>query len=484
MNSRRISKTKSIETDIVVIGGGGCGMAAAVAAAEKGAKVILLEKKGAPGGNSVYAHGIFAAESPAQRRLSIDISKDEMFTIYMEHAHWKVNPRIFRALVDKSGDTIRWLEDKGLEFDNIPPMYVGYHLRTWHGISNKIAGIEILKTLRKKGEELGVEFYFNCDAKKILTDEKGNVSGLMAETKGQELRINAKTVIIATGGYGGNKELLKKYRPSYTEDIIYLGLPHIVGDGLQMAIEIGAATEGLGFLHLYAYWFPGAGNVNGIAQEPYTLGVNKSGERFADEALTLRPSECGNAVDRQPDKCVYALFDEKLKNRLMEEGFLRGGLGWMSGVKVPNLNNELKAEADKGGVKIADSWDDIAGWIGADPEVLKSTVEEYNLFCDRGHDALFAKDRRYLQALRTPPFYAVKCYLCFLTTTGGIKINHHMEVLNEQGKQIPGLYAGGDATGGWESDTYCLIASGHEFGFAVNSGRIAGENATKEALGE
>ena len=93
MNSNQSSKTRVLESDIVIMGGGGCGMAAAVAAAEKGAKVILLEKKSAPGGNSVYAHGIFGAESPAQRRLNIDVPKDEIFKIYMEHSHWKVNPR-------------------------------------------------------------------------------------------------------------------------------------------------------------------------------------------------------------------------------------------------------------------------------------------------------------------------------------------------------------------------------------------------------
>jgi fumarate reductase flavoprotein subunit len=486
VNYSQISKAENLEADVVVMGGGGCGMAAAVAAAEKGAKVILMEKKGAPGGNSAFAVGLFAAESQAQRRLSIDVTKDEMFKIAMDYAHWKVNPRIFRAFIDKSGDTIRWLEEKGLKFDNIPPLYPGHNIRTWHSLAQKDAGPVILKALRKNCEDLGVRLLFHCTAKKILTGNKGEVIGVLAAMKGKELKINAKTVIIGTGGYGGSQELLKKYRPSYSENMVYIGFPHVTGDGLLMAIEAGAATEGLGTLILHTHFYEDSKHVNGIAQEPATLWVNKNGERFADETITFHPTECGNIIDRQPDKCVYSLFDDKVTHKVMEEGLHKGDLEpipGLAGTKPANLDKELRAEAEKGNVRISNSWDDIAAWMGVAPKVLKATVEEYNSFCEQGHDEIFDKNRRYLQALRTPPYYAVRCYLCFLTTIGGIKINPHMEVLNNQDKPIPGLYAGGDTTGGWESDTYCIHLSGSAFGFAVNSGRIAGENAAEYVLG-
>jgi len=175
MDSSQTPKAENFDTDIVVIGGGGCGMTAATAAAEKGAKVTLLEKQGAPSGNTVFVVGIFAAESPAQRRLSIDAPKDELFKIAMDYAHWDVNPRILRAFVDKSGDTIKWLEEKGIEFNNIPPLYPGHNIRTWHSFLDKNAGPVILKVLRKKCEEMGVRLFFHCAAKKILTSEKGNV---------------------------------------------------------------------------------------------------------------------------------------------------------------------------------------------------------------------------------------------------------------------------------------------------------------------
>lgn len=219
--------------------------------------------------------------------------------------------------------------------------------------------------------------------------------------------------------------------------------------------------------------------------------MNKKGERFANETISFHPPECANIVDRQPDKCLFALFDEEMKNRIMKEGLLRGGLigayekaGIRAGAKLDNLGRELQLEANKGGVKIADSWDEIADWIGAAPEVLKLTIGEYNSLCDRGYDEVFNKDRRFLQALRTSPYYAIRCTLGCLDTIGGIKINHKMEVLNNQDKVIPGLYAGGDVSGGWESDTYCMTLPGSAFGFAINSGRIAGEYAAKYVSGD
>ncbi len=128
-------------------------------------------------------------------------------------------------------------------------------------------------------------------------------------------------------------------------------------------------------------------------------------------------------------------------------------------------------------VRIAGSWDEIAAWIGAEPDELERTVEEYNSACDRGHDAFLNKDRRFLLPLRTPPFYAIRCKADYLDTIGGLKIDERMRVLDTAGRPIPGLYAAGIDTGGWMGDTYCVNLPGTTFAFAINSGRIAGENA-------
>jgi fumarate reductase flavoprotein subunit len=478
MDSDRDASAENIQTDIVCIGAGGTGLAAAVASAEKGARVVVLEKANAPGGNSARAVGFFAAESPAQKRMRIDAPKDVLFKIAMEHAHWRINAKIIRAFIDKSGDTVRWLEEKGLEIDRVPTFYPNQVIRTEHDAKN--GGSDVVKVLLKSCEELGIRVLRQTAVKKIIMNATGEVAGVLAETKEGELQIKAKTVIIATGGYAANKELLKKYSPWWTEDIRYRGAPH-TGDGLLMAMEIGAGTEGLGQLRMLGPMFDGSHRHVGIVyNQPHTIWVNKKGERYIDETMAFNHFESVNAVLQQPDKVSYTLFDEEIKRNVIETGPIRvaqEGFYGRTGLDLANFSQELQQEVNEGTAYVSDSWDDIAGWIGADPEVLKATITEYNSGCDRGYDGLMAKDRRYLVPLRTPPFCAMKGHPTITTTQGGIKINHRMEVLNQQDNPIPGLYAGGDATGGWESDTYNVHLSGSGLGFALNSGRIAGENA-------
>ena len=132
---------------------------------------------------------------------------------------------------------------------------------------------------------------------------------------------------------------------------------------------------------------------------------------------------------------------------------------------------------------ISNSWAEIAKWMGVTPEVLQATLDEYNSFCEKGHDALFVKDPRFLVPVSTPPFYVLRCYSHFPDTLGGIKINHHLQVVDKKDKPIPGLFAAGVCVGGWQSDTYCFILTGSMFGFALHSGRIAGVSAAKYASG-
>ena len=146
---------------------------------------------------------------------------------------------------------------------------------------------------------------------------------------------------------------------------------------------------------------------------------------------------------------------------------------------MPGLAAALQEQADKGLMKIANSWDDIAHHFSIDSETLKNTIEEYNTDCDRGRDPIFVKDPQWMWPLRTPPYYAIGDDKSgFLDTLGGIKINEHMQVLNKQENPIPGLYAAGVCAGGWQAEDYCgYYMSGAAQGFAFNSGRIAGENA-------
>jgi fumarate reductase flavoprotein subunit len=480
MNPDSNSKNENLETEIVIIGGGGAGLAAAVAATEMGAKVTVLERRRSFGGNAARAGGIFAAESHLQRRMRIDVRRDACFKEAMSYAHNKINPRIIRAFLNKSGDTIKWLEDMGLKIDDLPPYYPGQTMITWH--CPKAGGRAIINVLVKRCKALGIQLISQVRATKLLLNEKGNVNGVLAIRKRKQLRVMAKSVIIASGGFAGNKQLLKKFSQSYMENIYRIGLPHM-GDGILMAMEIGADTDGLGTLHMTGPGFPGSRILSGVTLEPNTVWVNKKGERFNDEGTGIKSFEAVNAQMRQPDMLSFTLFDSGIKQFLIDHGFTKGmgSLYRARKVKTSRWVKELQLEAEKGTVKISDSWDEIARWMGVDPKVLKATIEEYNVVCDNGYDPIFGKDRVYLKPLRTPPYYALRSAPGMLTTIGGLKINERMEVIDKHDNPIPGLFSGGNDTGGWVPDTYNIKLSGSTFGFAINSGRIAGENAAKYA---
>ena len=486
-----IKKEKKLDADIVIIGSGGAGLAAAVAAAERGASVIVLEKRSGLGGNSARAFGIFAAESPVQKRAHIDCSRDRCFKIAMDWAHWKINAAIIRAFIDKSGDTIRWLEEKGLEFAcnfHNPDQEPVFHLI-------KGRGAALIKVLTQKCRDMGVQLLTRSPAKKILTGSEGDIIGVLAESDGGEFTIASRSVIISSGGYGGNKVLLRKYCPDYRDDMERIGFPH-TGDGLTMAIQAGAATEGLGILLLgmpsalhppdlkvKPGTKPGISQIGliSIAADPRTLWVNKTGQRFVDENLNNIHFLNSNAIIRQPDNLCYTLWDSKITQTIAKKGPSQSmGLPKEEeGDMLPGLEKDLRTQADKKDfVKIFNSRDEISAWMGADPKVLKASIDKYNAACDQGYDPIFSKDREYLMPLRTPPYYGIRWHASFINTIGGININEHTEVLDKNGDPIPGLYAAGVDTGGWESATYCMRLPGHAFGFSVYSGRIAGENAS------
>jgi succinate dehydrogenase/fumarate reductase flavoprotein subunit len=148
-----------------------------------------------------------------------------------------------------------------------------------YGISPRGGGAEVIEVLTKSCRELGVRLLTQTSAKKILTDSSGRVNGVLAVSNNKEVKLSSKSLIIATGGYGGNKELLKKYSPDYTDKIRSMGIPNM-GDGIQMATEVGAAKEGLGMLQLQGPVFEGARNARSICMEPDAVWVNKRGRFY------------------------------------------------------------------------------------------------------------------------------------------------------------------------------------------------------------
>jgi fumarate reductase flavoprotein subunit len=455
---------EKIQAQLTILGGGGAGLCASAAALEAGlSSVVVLEKRSALGGNTALATGFFACESPVQARLRIVADKDEMFKRAVRYAHWsRIDPRIIRAYINKTGDTIRWLEEKGIEFD-IVPFTVNQHPRIWH--CPKGRGARLINVLANDCRTSGATILSNCRAIKIMQDETGRVTGVSAQKGGAAFDIRTQSVLIATGGFGGNKDYLHQRCPLYFTDMPLRGIPHD-GDGLAMAEDIGAATGNFVTLlkegpRMDLNIWP----LNNLERSAESVWVNRDGRRFIDECAGDAPFESINAILTQPGKACFTLVD----HRIMQQH-----------VRIkPESAKALEKQIKKGRVKKSDRWEEIAGWIGADPEMLIHTVEEYNRFCAQGYDELFAKDRRYLLPLEETPFYAVRNMPTFLDTLGGIVINEKMEVIDQNRTPIPGLYAAGVTASGWVGENYCGDLSGFAFGFALNSGRIAGENAAQ-----
>ena len=481
------SAANTTNTDIVVVGSGSTGMVAALTAAEGGAKVILLEKMRSMGGVSNFAEGMFAAESDMQRQQYVSYTRDDAFKTIMEYSHWRANPRLVRAFVNESASTIAWLQEQGVEFVEVTTNMPGGPL-VWHILKGpeRERGSFMIKTLASRAKEKGVDFWLATPAKKLIK-EGNKVTGIIVEKDGEELQINAKAIIIATGGYANNKEWIKKYTGfDLGVNLTTIGNVDKMGDGIRMAWEIGAAEEGMGVLQLLkggpvmGAGLSFIGPLESASNQP-GLWVNQDGERYCDESIQGNFAFDGNALARQKGRSVFAIFDESLVHHWMEKGTDLGtGRIFPPGSRL-NIGEALKEalETKAPDVFAADSVEELARTMGLNPTVLKATVEEYNGFCAKGHDDLFAKDPKYLRPLKGPKFYALKCNLVFLGTLGGIKINHKMEVVDKKENPIPGLYAGGMDAGGIYGDSYDVKTCGGTLAFGVNSGRIAGKNALK-----
>lgn len=475
---------KKITTDIVIVGGGSTGLAAAVTAAEGGAKVVVLEKNPFLGGSSSFAEGLFGVETEQTRQASYGLGKDEAFKHMIEFGHYKVDAPLLRQFVNGTADNIAWLEERGVSFKviQISPT----EPLAWHIIQPKghyALGGALITTLQKQAADKGVTFMLRTPATKLIYSGD-RVTGVEAvDARGNKVIVNAKAVIIGSGGFGNSKKKIKewtKFDPEAHRPILPLNK---TGDGIQMAKDVGAATEGENLM-----LFPGTegkgirplGNIFATTWNPANLWVNTHGERFVDEAVALSFAQAGNAISRQVGHYAWAIFDDA-----MADGLMTKGMDYSIGVLVPvttklkNLREEIKVAigADSDSFKAAASIEELAGKLGVPVENLRKTYADYNKYAANGYDKQLLKDHRYMKPVNNGKLYAVKVMPYHFTSIGGIRVNQQMAVIDSNEEPIKGLYAGGNDVGGLYSDTYTLWASGHAYAWAVYSGRMAAQNA-------
>ena len=295
---------ENLKTDVVVIGSGAAGLAAALTAAEGGAKVILFEKYSFIGGISNYAKEVFAVGSRLQRHFEIPTTRDEAFHIFMQNTHWKADARLVRAFIDETAETISWLEQMGVVFELRPHfMFPETKLVAHRIISPGTFLGAVLKIVKAKAESLGAVINLGVPVKQLIKNN-GLISGVVVEDPGgTTYRVQAKAVIMASGGYSSNKEMVKEYHGfDLGDDMLELTVVKETGEGIKMAWEAGAVADGMSIAFRYGIptqsGHPNDWDIYYLTHLPY-LWVNQHGLRFFDEAISPSGGYTANAINRQ-----------------------------------------------------------------------------------------------------------------------------------------------------------------------------------------
>lgn len=474
---------KTIHTDIAVIGSGCAGMAVAHTAASLGAKVILFEKGRELGGPVKGAHGPFAVESHWQRDRQISLTKEEAFRKLMEFTHWRVDAKLASDYINKSANTIDWLESMGVQFSDLVAYFQGAEY-TWHFKGHEAA--PITDCIWAKAKELGVEALTETPVRRLVKQD-GRVTGLVAtDASGEELHVQARAVVICTGGFGGNVEWIKKYTGfEQGRNLFSFSFPDVQGDGIRMAWEAGADRSEM-IMQTYVcmpepHWGPGGTPFDlGTFRQP-GLMINALGERFMNEETMRNPAFAANAVARQKGGCAFMLFDEATNKHYEANDwdFQMSKLPATRASDIPGFIEKTRSEGYQH-LFMGDSLDELAQAMGVDATVLKATVDDYNQACDKGRDETFHKSARHLRPIRVPRFYAARFYLGGYGSLGGIRINWRTQVLTSEQDVIPGLYAAGRDANALYGDTYPYMMAGNDSSFDYNTGRIAGEQAVRD----
>lgn len=477
---------KKLETDVVVVAGGPAGLAAAVAVGESGLKATILEKSNTTGGAANMGMGPLGIGTDIQKRDFNDITVEEALHKHMEYTHYRVDEDLVQTYFNKSADTIAWLEDMGVEFAGAF-RYFRESEATWHivkpenGVIGPRAAGAMAKALTKRAKELGAEILLETPATDLIVED-GKVCGAKAtNAQGEEIEVRGKAVIVCTGGFGNNKQMIKEeFGLNLAEDYFPFMIPGITGDGLRMMWKAGADKWGENIETIYQVpdnlnWFL----IDAVLRQPNLL-INQHGDRFMDEGSMGNTTYTGNAIWMQPGHYAYCIMDGAILNRYKKNGpdifdIVHPAEAFLA------FEGEAKRAVEQNypGYIEAETLSELAEKLGIDEAKLQDTIDEYNDYCDCGVDEQFHKQQKYLHPITGKGKYMVgKFYLGAYGTVGGVRINKYGEVLDKAQNPVPGLYSAGSDANTIYGDSYNFTLPGNSMGFAVNSGRMAGERVS------
>lgn len=458
-------KDQEFDTEVAIIGGGGAGLAAAVSAHQNGAKVLLVEKMPNVGGNTIISGSAFNAVDPKrQSAQGIEDSVEKHFQQTYEGGDKKGDPELVRVLVENAYPTIEWLESLGMKFTDkvftvlgalwprshkpVEPLGTGYVNTFMNYINEHKDDITVLTEV---------------EAKELLVDAEGAVTGFLAEGKNGKITVNAKNgVIIATGGFGSNVEMRDQYNTIWPKLTNIKTTNHrgATGDGIIMAEKVNASIVQMENIQLLPMGDPVTGSLSGNIEQGVEnrIFVNAEGNRFVDEGA--RRDVMTKALMEQTDSMMWVIVDQH---------------SYPTGDTVNNFNETIDSLVKEGRAYKADTLEDLAKQIGVEPANLVKAVEAFNASVDGAKDE-FGRTL-FMDKLDTAPFYAGKRVPTVHHTMGGIKITPETRVVDQNGEIIKGLFAAGEVTGGIHGANRLggnALADVHTFG------RIAGATAAKE----
>ena len=458
-----------LDADVVILGGGGAGLAAAVEAVEKGSSVIVVEKNGYVGGNTILSGGIYNAPDPEnQKAQGIEDSNELFFKQTFEAGDEVANPELVKTMTDNAYDGLVWLKKLGTKFeDKIIQGAGSLYPRTHQAVKPNGTGLIEAYEENLNGKE-NYKLLTETTAKKILMDGD-KVSGAVCENHdGSELKIKAnKAVIISTGGFAKNAEMVVEYKdaekwPNLDENTISTNLDSIRGDGITMGKEVGADLVDMGLMQFLYLGIPKKGQITGLVDlgAEKTLFVNKEGKRFVRE-------------DGRRDVICKAIFDQTDGEMWLIHS--SDALDFDTEKTIEGKDFKTVLENGEFGWVKGDTLEELAEKMNVPYENLKETIDQYNKAVDDKKDE-FGRENLTIK-FEKGPFVGVPRVPSLHHTMGGLRIDKDCHVLNKDGNVIKGLYAAGEVTGGIHGANR---VGGNAIVDTVVFGRIAGQNAADE----
>lgn len=467
------AEDSTVEADVVVVGAGGAGMTAAITAAGEGKSVVILESQSMVGGNSVRATGGMnaaktvyqdenefgesagvektlktAAEKYADNETITALAK----TVSEQWAAYQANPtgyfdsvelmeldtmiggkgindpELVETLCANSADAIDWLDEHGITLHNVSS-FGGASVKRIHRPVNAegktvSVGSYMIPLLQENCEKAGVKMMLDTTATEILTDANGAAVGVKATgASGETVTVNAKAVVLATGGFGANLDMVVKYKPEL-KGFMTTNAPGIQGQGIEMAQAIGAATVDMDQIQIHPTVEANTAALitEGLRGDGAIL-INEEGKRFIDEVGTRDVVSAAEIA--QTGSYSWLVVDQAMAD----------------------ASSVIQGYIKKGYTVTGATYEELGKAMGVDAAAFAETMEKWNGYVEAKNDPDFGRTS-FANPLNTAPYYAVKVTAGVHHTMGGLKINANTEVLNEKGEVIPGLFAAGEVTGG------------------------------------